>query len=64
MSRNEMLVGALKRVNALTKRNGKLYHDSTGYFVVGLFDSSSRSFGEMLAYLHGIEDTLNTFKLC
>lgn len=59
MSKNELLVGALKRVNALTKRNGKLYHDSTGYFVVGLFDSSSRPFNEMLAYLHGIEDACN-----
>lgn len=64
MSKSEMLVSALKRVNALTKKDGKLYHDNTGYYVIGLLDSSSRSFNEMLAYLHGIEDTVKTFRLC
>ena len=62
----EMLESALKRVNAKAGTNGKLYHDNTGWFIRNLpykesrlFDESSMSAGELLAYLHGIEDALN-----
>jgi len=60
MANREMLVSALKRVNAVAKSEGKLYNDNTGWFVIWKgscpFDESSRSAGELLAYLHGIED--------
>lgn len=53
----ELIRSALVRVNLLTGKNGRLYHDNTGWFVIGLADESSRSATELLAYLHGIEDT-------
>ena len=60
MSNREMLVSALKRVNAVTSCEGKLYHDNTGWFIKWKmncpFEESSMSAGELLAYLHGIED--------
>lgn len=65
MSNRQMLEGALKRVNAKAGANGKLYHDNTGWFIRNLpykesrlFDESSMSAGELLAYLHGLEDAL------
>ena len=63
MTTREMIESALKRVEALSGVRGKLYKDATGWFVIGagskLFDSSSRSAVELLAYLHGLEDALN-----
>lgn len=66
MSNREMIENALKRVNALAGTKGKYYRGSEGWFVVDpittrgrrLFDESNRPAGELLAYLHGIEDTL------
>ena len=62
MTNREMLESALKRVNALGFK-GKLYKDNTGWFVAWYsifggkrFDESAMSAGELLAYLHGIED--------
>ena len=66
MTNREMIEIALKRVNAIAGTNGKLYHDNTGWFVVWkgakhLSESSSTA-GELLAYLHGIEDGINYLK--
>ena len=62
MSNREMIESALKRVNALAGVNGKLYRDNTGWHVIWKgncrFIESSRSAGELLAYLHGLEDAL------
>lgn len=62
MTNREMLESALKRVNALVGTNGKLYHDNTGWYVIWkgarYLSESSSSAGELLAYLHGIEDAL------
>lgn len=66
----ELLEGLLKRVNGLAGTSGKLYRDNTGWYVInsvkrdGLmkFDESSRSAGELMAYLHGVEDTLKFTK--
>ena len=59
----EMIESALKRVNALAGTNGKLYHDNTGWYVIWKgakhLSESSLNAGELLAYLHGIEDALN-----
>ena len=59
----QLIESALKRVNALAGVNGKLYNDNTGWFVAWYsifggkrFDESAMSAGELLAYLHGIED--------
>jgi hypothetical protein len=50
----------LKRVNALAGLNGKLYHDNIGWYVIWKsdcrFEESAMNAGELLAYLHGIED--------
>ena len=63
MTNREMLESALKRVNAKAGTNGKLYHDNTGWYVIWKgarhLSESSASAGELLAYLHGIEDALN-----
>ena len=63
MTNREMLESALKRVNAIAGTNGKLYHDNTGWYVIWKgarhLSESSSSAGELLAYLHGIEDALN-----
>ena len=60
MSNRELIESALKRVNALAGVNGKLYHDNTGWYVIwkgaSHFSESAGSAGELLAYLHGIED--------
>jgi hypothetical protein len=60
MTNREMLESALKRVNALLGINGKLYHDNTGWYVIWKgaihLSESAGSAGELLAYLHGIED--------
>ena len=64
MSNREMLESALKRVNARLeeKGKGKLYHDNTGWYVIwkGTYhlSESSMSAGELLAYLHGVEDAI------
>ena len=62
MTNREMVESALKRVNALAGTNGKLYHDNTGWYVIwkdgGRFSEYSSNAGELLAYLHGIEDAL------
>ena len=62
MTNREMIESALKRVNALAGTNGKLYHDNTGWYVIWKgakhLSESSSSAGELLAYLHGIEDAL------
>lgn len=63
MTNREMLESALKRVNALVGTNGKLYHERrNGWYVVWngarYLSESSSSAGELLAYLHGIEDAL------
>lgn len=61
MTNREMIESALKRVNALAGTNGKLYHDNTGWYVIWkgarCLSESSLSAGELLAYLHGVEDT-------
>jgi hypothetical protein len=67
MSTREMIENALKRVNALLepKTKGRLYHDNTGWYVIWQeheFDEAAREFTDMLAYLHGIEDTLKFIK--
>lgn len=71
MSNRELIESALKRVNALSGANGKLYHDKTGWFVSWFsifeanghrYDESAKSAGELLAYLHGIEDAFLIFK--
>lgn len=64
MTNREMLESALKRVNArLGDTNVKLYHDNTGWYVIWKgakhLSESSLNAGELLAYLHGIEDVLN-----
>jgi hypothetical protein len=60
MSNRELIENALKRVNALAGTKGKLYRDNTGWYVVwngsGRFSESAMSAGELLAYMHGIED--------
>ena len=62
MTNREMLESALKRVNAKAGTNGKLYHDNTGWYVIWKgarhLSESSASAGELLAYLHGIEDAI------
>ena len=59
----EMIVSALKRVNALAGTNGKLYRDNTGWYVIwkgaSHLSESAMSAGELLAYLHGVEDGLS-----
>ena len=65
MTNREMLESALKRVNTLLGINGKLYHDNTGWFIIekGLvLTQSSLPAGELLAYLHGIEDGIRFVK--
>ena len=57
----QLIESALKRVNALAGVNGKLYHDNTGWYVIWMkgdchFSESAVSAGELIAYLHGIED--------
>ena len=64
MTNREMLESALKRVNArLGDTIGKLYHDNTGWYVIWKgakhLSESSLHAGKLLAYLHGIEDSLN-----
>ena len=63
MTNREMLESALKRVNAIAGTNGKLYYDNTGWYVIWKgarhLSEGSSSAGELLAYLHGIEDALN-----
>lgn len=62
MTNRQMLESALKRVNARLGegRGGKLYHDNTGWYVIWTgtqyLSESSMSAGELLAYLHGVED--------
>lgn len=62
MTNREMLQSALKRVNALAGTNGKLYRDNSGWFVkwkdTSNLSEGSASAGELLGYLHGIEDAL------
>ena len=56
-----MLESALKRVNALAGCEGRLYNDKYGWFVIWsnyTFSESSYTAGELLAYLHGLEDAL------
>lgn len=63
MSNRELLEGALKRVNALAGVYGKLYKDNTGWFIIWkdhVYDESARTAGELIAYLHGIEDALKS----
>jgi len=66
MSNRELIESALKRVNALAKVKGKLYHDNTGWYVIwkgaSHLSESSSSAGELLAYLHGVEDGVNFLK--
>ena len=66
MSNREMIESALKRVNALLETNGKLYHDNTGWYVIwksaSYLSESSGSAGELLAYLHGLEDSARFLK--
>jgi len=66
MSNRELIENALKRVNALAGVNGKLYHDNTGWYVIwkgaSHLSESSSSAGELLAYLHGVEDGVNFLK--
>ena len=60
-----MIESALKRVNALAGTNGKLYRDNTGWYVIDkglVLTESSMPAGELLAYLHGIEDGINYIK--
>ena len=61
----EMIVSALKRVNALAGTNGKLYRDNTGWYVIWKgaihLSESAMSAGELLAYLHGVEDGIRFF---
>ena len=56
----QLIESALKRVNALAGVNGKLYNDNTGWYVIWKgdcrFSESAMSAGELLVYLHGIED--------
>lgn len=63
MTNKEMIESALKRVNALAGTNGKLYRDNTGWYVIwkgaSHLSESSMSAGELLAYLHGVEDGLS-----
>jgi hypothetical protein len=65
MTNREMLESALKRVNALAETKGKLYKENNFYFVAWFtifggkrFDESKMTAGELLAYLHGLEDAL------
>lgn len=66
ISNRELIEGLLKRVNALTGADGKLYHDVYGWFVVwkkGVsFSQDSRSINELISYLHGIEDAFLSMK--
>ena len=59
----EMIESALKRVNALAGTNGKLYRDNTGWYVIwkgaSHLSESAMSAGELLAYLHGVEDGIS-----
>lgn len=57
-----MIESALKRVNALLGINAKLYNDNTGWYIIEkgfVLTASSMPAGELLAYLHGVEDTFN-----
>lgn len=59
MRNRDLIQSALKRVSALTGCDGKLYYNAYGWSVVfdgHRFDESVMSAGELLAYLHGIED--------
>ena len=62
MTNREMIESALKRVNALAGTSGKVYHDNTGWYVIwrgaSHLSESAGSAGELLAYLHGIEDAI------
>ena len=66
LSNRNLLESALKRVNANLGTNGKLYNDNTGWFVIWKgarhLSESSGSAGELLAYLHGLEDSFNFLK--
>lgn len=66
LSNRNLLESALKRVNAKLGTNGKLYNDNTGWFVIwkgaSHLSESSGSAGELLAYLHGIEDSFEFLK--
>lgn len=66
MTNREMIESALKRVNALSGTNGTLYKDNTGWYVIWKgakhLSESSLNAGELLAYLHGIEDGVNFLK--
>ena len=66
MTNREMIESALKRVNALTECDGKLYRDNTGWYVIWKgaihLSESASSAGELLAYLHGIEDGIRFIK--
>jgi hypothetical protein len=63
ITNKELIESALKRVNALAGTNGKLYRDNTGWYVIwkgaSHLSESAMSAGELIAYLHGIEDGLN-----
>ena len=63
MTNRELIGCALKRVNAKLGLNGRLYKDNTGWFVIWedamYLSADSLSANELLAYLHGIEDTFN-----
>lgn len=63
MTKEELLRNALMRVNNLAGTNGSLHKDYRyGWFVIwngtAHFSNNSYSAGELLAYLHGIEDAL------
>lgn len=65
MSNRERIESALKRVNTLLGTNGKLYRDNTGWYVIDkglVLTESSMSAGELIAYLHGIEDGIKYLK--
>ena len=66
LSNRELLESALKRVNAKLNVNGKLYHDNTGWYVIwkcaSHLSESAGSAAELLAYLHGLEDSFEFLK--
>lgn len=67
ITNRELIEGALKRVNAKLGCTGKLYRDNTGYFIIDFtsrkwFDEVSRSTGETLAYLQGMEQVIDRMK--
>jgi hypothetical protein len=69
MSNRELLEGLMKRVNALAGTHGEIFKGVRfGYHIVNFthdcmqFDESVRSAGELIAYLHGVEDTLKFMK--